>query len=547
MTNLIIMKPFHTLGITIITALLLTSSCKKFEKIDFKEAWNPDLAIPLAYSTFGVYDILARVDSSDILITDPNTGAISLVYNSVIASLNAQDLFGNISFNESYVYTTPALNLPIVANFSGNQSSTRTEVLTFNGPNGEEIDHMSFKSGFFNFDLTSDIRQDIMMTITFPKLLNGSTPVTRDVLLDYQGSTPMTASFQIDLTDLTADFTLNGTAHNKLEAIIDATIMGDGTQGINGSETINLNFSSQNMVFRNMDGYFGQTALLQQTDSVLIRIYQNTDQVGHFELKNPEVIFTIDNSFGIPIDLHLNNLQTINTVTNQHLALSGFPTPVSVLAPTTAGQEVTTTLELNNSNTSNLSSIISPTPKYFYYEVNAVPNPQGDLGINNFVDETSQLEIRAEVNLPLEGYMYGFFAQDTVPFKMTQNIENIEAILFRLIGDNGFPVDVLPEITAVDDNFNVIFSVFDLNEKVIEGAPVDATGKVTDIMRKITDINLTPDKIAKLKDVTQLIIRAETNSTGYNASDPAASTNVKFFDSYKLRLQLSMNVKYQTN
>lgn len=541
------MKPFHTLGVTIITALLLTVSCKKFEKIDFQEAWNPDLAVPLAYSTFGVYDILARVDSSDLIVNDPNTGSLSLVYNSVIASLNAQDLYGNISFNENYVYTTPALNLPIVANFSGNQSSTRTEVLTFNGPNGEEIDHMSFKSGFFNFDLTSDIRQDIMMTITFPKLLNGSTPVTRDVLLDYQGTTPMTASFQIDLTDLTADFTLNGTDHNKLEAVIDATIMGDGTQGINGSETVSLNFSSQNMVFRNMDGYFGQTALLQQTDSVLIRIYQNTDQVGHFELKNPEVIFTVRNSFGLPIDLHLNNLKTINTVTGQELPLAGFPTPIVVTAPSNVGEETTTTLVLNNSNTSNLSTIISPTPKYFYYEANAAPNPQGKTGIPNFVDETSQMELSAEVNLPLEGYMYGFFAQDTVPFNMTQNTENIEAILFRIICDNGFPVDVFPEITAVDDNFNVIFEVFNLNEKIIEGAPVDANGKVTSELRKITDINLTPDKIAKLKDVTQLIIRAETNSTGYNSSNPAASTNVKFFDSYKLRLQLSMNVKYQTN
>lgn len=541
------MKPFYTLGIVIFTILIGLPSCKKFEKIDFEEAWNPDLAIPLAYTTFGVYDVLARIDSSDLIVNDPVTGSLSLVYNSVLASLNAEDFYGGISFNETFTYTTPALNLPIVATYNGTTTSSRTEILTFNSPNSEELDHIFFKGGFFNFSISTDIRQDLMLSVSFPKLLSGSTPVTRDVFLDYQGSSPMNASFQVDLTELTADFTLNDMDHNKLEANIDATIIGDGSQGVSGSETLSLTVASENMMFHQMDGYFGQTSVLQQTDSVLIRIYQNADQVGHFELKNPEIIFTINNSFGIPIDLHLNNLKTINTVTNQDLPLAGFPTPIQVTAPSSVGQTATSSLILTNSNTSNLSSIIAPTPKYFYYEVNAAPNPQGKTGIRNFVDETSQLEIRAEVNLPLEGYMYGFYVEDTVAFNFNQNTENIETVLFRLIGENGFPVNVIPQISGVDENYNTLFTIFNLNDKIIDGAPVDANGKVTSELKKITDINLTPDKIELLPKVKHLIIRAETNSTGYNSSNPSASTNVKFYDSYKLKLQLSMNLKYKGN
>lgn len=541
------MKPIHSLNIMFFSVFFLATSCKKFEKIDFTEAWNPDLAIPLAHTNFSVYDVLARVDTADLIVNDPISGSLSLVYNSLIASLKAEDLYGNISFNENLTYTTPALNLPIVANYTGSTSSSRAEILNFTSPNNEELDHIFFKGGFFNFSITTNIRQNISLKVTFPKLLNGSTPVTRDLVLNYQGSTPMNASFQIDLTELKADFTLNGTDHNKLEAKIDATITGDGSQGISGSETLNLNISSDKLAFHNIDGYFGQGPILQQSDSVLIRIYQNTDQVGHFELKNPQVIFTVDNSFGIPVDLHFNNLKTINSVSGQEFLLTDFPTPLSITAPTVVGNETKSTLVLDSSNTGNLGKIISPTPKYFYYEANAIPNPQGKTGLRNFVDETSKLEIRADVNLPLEGYMYGFFVQDTVPFNLTQSTENIESVLFRLIADNGFPVDVSPQITALDDNYTTLFTLFAMNDKILEGAPVDNNGKVTNAIKKVTDINLSPDKMAQLKKVKHLIIRAETNSTGYNASNPDASTNVKFYEDYSLKLQLSMNIKYQSN
>jgi hypothetical protein len=541
------MKPHLTKAFALLTLITTFFACKKFEKVDFKEAWNPDLAIPLAYTTFGVYDVLARVDSSDILINDPETGAISLVYNSTIASLMASDFFGDININENYSYSTSQLNLPIIAFYNGTQTTTRTEILDFSMPNNEELDHVSFKSGFFNFTLNTDIKQDIMLNITFPKLLNGLNPVTREVILDYNGNSPMTADFQIDLTNLIGDFTLNGTSHNKLEAFVQTTIIGDNSEGISGPERFNIALTSQNVRFKSMDGYFGQTPLLQLGDSVLIRIYQNAQDVGHFELKNPMVNFTIKNSFGLPINLHLDNLKTINTISNQSLPLAGFPSPIQIPSPTTIGQVTTTKIELNNTNTTNLSSIITPTPKYFYYEVGAQPNPNGKTSIPNFVDETSQIEINAEVNLPLEGYMYGFFMQDTVPFSYNQDVDYIESVLFRLIADNAFPVNVFPQISAMDENFNLLFNLFSLNDKIIDGAPVDENGKVINSLRKITDINLTADKIDKLPNVKHLIIRAETNSSGYNQTNPSLSSNVKFFDFYNLKLQLSMNVKYQSN
>ena len=73
--------------IAVYALIFFASSCKKleFDKIA-QTAWNPNLAIPLAYADFGVYDILARQDSTDLVVIDPSTGAIALVYKGEIAS-----------------------------------------------------------------------------------------------------------------------------------------------------------------------------------------------------------------------------------------------------------------------------------------------------------------------------------------------------------------------------------------------------------------------------------------------------------------------------
>ncbi|MBI2257627.1 MAG: hypothetical protein HYU67_01875 [Flavobacteriia bacterium] len=541
------MKIFK-LVLVLTTLVLIIQSCKKFDKDVFDGAWNPDLAFPLAYSSFGVKDVLAKNDSSELIISNPTTGAISLVYSKVLKSLTAQELYGDISFNEDYQYNIADLNLTPSANFDGTINSIRTEILQFQTQNGEELHHMNFKSGFFNFHFETQLKQNVFLTITYPRLLNGSTPITQDIELIYTGGNTTVLDVPLDLTNLNGDFTIDGTQFNALELEIQIQVVGNGQNDIVGNELFNVNLTSQDMVFKNMDGYFGQNSLVNDQDSILIRIFQNTDTAGHFEFSNPQVEFNIVNSFGIPIDLHLNNLKTIQAFEGgQTFPLNGFPSPITVNTPTNPGQTASTSLILNEDNTTNLNTIISPTPKYFYFEANALPNPLGNTGVLNFVDENSNFEISADVNLPLEGYMYGFYVQDTFDFSFNQKTENIESLLFRLISDNGFPVDVSPVIKFVDKNYKVLFNLFNIGDKIIDGAPVDANGKVTSSLSKINDISLTKGDLESLKDVKYIIIRAETNSTGYNPSNPSGSQIVKFYDFYKLDFQLSMDLKFKKN
>jgi hypothetical protein len=113
--------------------------------------------------------------------------------------------------------------------------------------------------------------------------------------------------------------------------------------------------------------------------------------------------------------------------------------------------------------------------------------------------------------------------------------------MFRLIVDNGFPVLLGTQITAIDANGNHLFSLFNQTENIVEPAPVDAAGRVTQTERKISDIILDAEQIALLDQVDKLIIYGEASTT--NADQGQV---VKFYDDYKINLKIALQIQAQT-
>lgn len=522
--------------------LLLLNSCKKYEDLKIaKTAWNPNLAVPIGYASFGVYDILATQDSTDLIIIDPNTGAIALNYSSEIFSFDASQIAGIGNVNQSFSVSLADLGIPASPSFNGNANSIKTEVLALTAPNGEELHTIFFKTGIFDLHCETTLKHDLNVTITLLDIEQNSTPISRNFMMTYSGTVPQVQDLQIDLTDALADFTNNGTSFNETRVQIQVSVLGTGNE-ISGTEDLSMDLSSSNLTYHNITGYIGQQTVAQVADSVLLRVFQNATD-GTFELTNPKITFTIDNSFGFPIDVNLANLKTINVSTGQETNLLNYPTTIDVAAPTVIGQNAITVFELNNQNTSNLSSVISPTPKYFYYEIDAIANPDGQTANLNFVDENSRCIINTEVDMPLEGFAYGFHITDTLDFNQfdNKNVDLIDYVMFRLIVDNGFPVTLGTQITAIDENGTELFSLFNQVENIVEGAPVDAAGKVTSELRKISDITLTSAQIAMLGQTKKIIVYGEASTTNSDIQEV-----VKFYDSYKIGIKLALQIQAQT-
>lgn len=529
---------------TLFISFLFLYSCKKFDELDkiAKTAWNPNLAIPIGYSEFDVYDILAAQDSTDLIIIDQNTGEIALSYSDEIISVDASNLVNFGQIDQDFVLSLSDLNVPTSPSFNGNVNSFKTEILALPMQNGEEIKSVFFKSGTLNLHFETTLRHDFNVTVTFPDFTKNSVPLSDNFTMTYAGTVPQTHDLQVDLSEVMADFTNLGTSVNETRVQIQVNITGSG-QPVFGNEDLNLNIFSSGIDFHNVTGYIGQQNIAQAVDSVLLKVFENASP-GVFELVNPTIDFIADNSFGFPIQVNLNELKTINETNGQVTQLLNFPTSFNITAPAVIGNNSISQFQLNNSNTSNLSSVISPTPKYFYYDIDGLSNPNGQSGPDNFIDENSRCIIRTEVNLPLEGYAYGFTYHDTLDF---QNFENqdvslIESVMIRLIVNNGFPVKLGTQIKALDENYNELFTLFDQVENVVEAASVDSNGKVISAKKKITDISLTQNEISQLNKVKKLIVYGTVSTTNSSSAEI-----VKLYDFYTFGIKLAMQTQINSS
>ncbi|MFK8045655.1 MAG: hypothetical protein AB8B72_09175 [Crocinitomicaceae bacterium] len=536
---------FSFLSILLGTIIGMTSSsCRKLSKYSdpsliAPSSWDPQLAAPIAHATFGVYDILAATDSSDIVVIDPNSGEIALVYKGEVVSVVAEDIFSLPVISEQISFSMADINLPAAPSFNGSLSQQATFNNNFAVANGVEFHTVNFKGGSVEVNFTSDLKHDINITVSFPYMIKNGNPLTA-TLQGVYSTGPVVASATIDLTDVTGNFTDAGSTVNTVVMSVRTEVNGTGEE-VNGSESIVLDAVVINPAYRNATGYFGQQSLGSYSDSVLIKIF-STATNGYFELTNPKVRLELINSFGFPVEVALNNLKSINLNTGTTLPLSGYPSPVNILAPTILGDSKTTVIELNNTNTTNISSIISPSPKYFYFEAEGTANPSGPGANLNFIQDTSRFKINAELELPMEGFAYGFYVQDTVEFGFQEDISQIESVSFRLKVDNGFPIDIDADIVFVDENYQPLFSLTDGFKLVVASGTTNTNGEVVSITEKITDFSANSSQLPLLEQAKHVIIKA--NMETLNGTENEV---IKILDSYTIAVRLGMNVKLNIN
>lgn len=534
-------KIFIQLSLLTIFILSVVVGCKKYDPSKLTAtAWNPNLAVPLAYGHFTVYDIMARTDSNDVVIIDPQTGAIALVYRGEIVSYSGSDLVDMMDFSANVSLGDSDYGIGVAANYTGTSSASQNNQVNIAVNAGVEMYTVTLKNGMLDISVSTTLMHDVDVQVSIPSILeNGLNPLSRTINLQYSGMVPQTGSVSIDLSNTLIDLTNSGTTFNEFTVQTSATISGTG-QPVSGTESIDVQYDFTGLEFRNCTGYFGQQTIAVDNDSILLKIF-NDEPDGYFELVDPKIRFNVYNELGFPAQINLANLMTIDASSGITFPLSGYPGQIQIPAPAIMGGASFTQLELNQTNTTNLVNVITPTPKWFYFEGSGISNPAGNVGANFLID-TSRLIIDAEVEMPLEGFAYGFTVSDTVDFTFSENVDFVESLMFRINVDNGFPVELETQVVILDSNYVPMFNLMPAAQNTVESAPVDANGRVTSSRIKITDIYLDESQIGRLGDARYIVILGEAQSL----NGPSGQV-VKIFDDYVIDLRVGMQVKGKFN
>ena len=533
-------KRIKLMSTIILLFVSLIYGCKKHDLTKITGiTFDQNLAAPIGFGEFGIHDLLKSADS--IITVNSNTGEMSLVYHKDLDTIFARDIIKlrdtSVVFNVtpsslSSISTSsfgPPTNAPI-------ENST-TQVFNYETQNGALLHDLNFESGLLKLDVSSTLKHDITLKITFPDLKLSGNIVSKTINLIYSNSLPQTGSGTIDLSNVLADFTAGGTADNTLRINIDAKITGTGNP-ILGTESLDVRMNLLNLKFKNITGYFGKQNLASFSDSLLLKIFEKPID-GSLSFTNPKLKFIVDNSFGIPIRVNFNKLATVNNVTNQSSNIDFNKPSQDINVPTSIGSPmVSTTINLSNATTNNtMTNLVDASPKYLKYDISAQSNPLGNVGPLNFIESTSKMIVKVDLELPFEGYASGMSVKDTIDFSLDQNLKNIESVLFRLKVDNGLPLSFNGQAEFVDKNYKHLFNLFDSNTQIISAAPVNSNGIASTQISKSTDIIISENKTLLLDQVKYIIL------SGFVETTQPSKTVIKLLDTYKLGMKLSVQIQ----
>lgn len=493
-------------------AVLIFASCRKIDNFDDLKVVNYDaeFAIPLFKAKASFQDILDKFDQDTYVQIGPD-GLITVFYKGDVAGRSSNDIFDTLNAYNNLPIPVPDTVFP----------------LPFNLPNSIDIDFAVLKSGTFDYGYLDTIHGGWTdLIVTLPEVTLNGVPF-RDTINYFAGGlalSPSVGPFDLTGYKLTP---VNDTIKLHYHAYRQNTGTYDKLQAF----VIKIaNFEASYV-----EGYLGSDIYELEPDTIVIDFFGNWTR-GDVYFADPKINLVINNSFGFPIRSKVNTLNVF-TVDNDILAIeSPHLNNINVDFPdfNEVGQTKTTLFDFNKDN-SNIDVILGAGPVAIDYDFDAVANPDSNVTNRGFMTDSSFMNVQVEVELPMYGSASGFEARDTfaVDFESYQNYDDVE---FKVISENGIPLDVALQIFFADQNGMVLDSLFTPQGNILEAAPVGAGGLPTAIAEKTTFTTFDGSRFEKIKTAKMLFLRASfsTVNNGGNL--------VKILSTQEVEVRMGMKI-----
>lgn len=539
--NFSIKLDFKLLIIIMLSMSFLQSCYKdrlKFDKVTGGE-WNPNLAVPLFYGDLGMTKLVDN--SSEIWREDPN-GLLSLIYIGDTISEIADNIF---IIPDQTNDTSLSFSLP-PGMFPGDSTSKYVLLEPIFKPSGNErVDSILIKSGIITIEVTTNINHSSYIEIVIPQLkrfgITGQT-FKEKINIPYTGGTSTTITKQIPLYEYMLSVNTNGSIDNKIKEYVKIFVLrGNGAD--NSAYTFSIKQNLTTLDFYTAYGFFYQHTLNLHRTTIPISLFDNL----HFSqilLENPQLSLRFKNSYGMPMDMTFSDFFVEKDGITKNITSSLLPV-ISLNYPDInhVGYNDTTNLIFDKNN-SNIIDLINFNPKKLIYEGTILSNPTGVI-TTNFVMDTSKVDIRAELEIPLYGRSLDFILNDTskVDFSSSFDWNQIQSIDINLNTLNYFPLESRLQIYFADSNKVVYDSIFSGTTEIVGAALVGPPPAYrADIpTHKLSKIKLSNEKLQHFKDANFIIISSTSNT--YDAGNKI----VKIYSDYKISVELSAKGEYKTN
>ncbi len=483
--------------------LLFTACLKDYEAVEIED-WSQTIAIPILKAKLNIEDLLDNFETGGYVALD-NDKFITLVYQGEVFSYQGEE-----------IVEIPNLEFPI--------PDTVVKIPYENLPFDYQIDEFKLKKGNFAYRFESSFAEDLMVTIRLSNLKKDNQELTIEIPVSNTGTQPIQQAGTIDLSTYVFDF-------YDEEFVVEYNAVRVSTGARIHLEEVHFGFTD--LEYDYIIATFPEQALSLPKDEIKIDLFTNAAG-GSVYFEAPSVSMIFENGFGLPVNLIAQNLAVMTQQSGVMHLHSVLDDGLDFNYPTLSemGMVKTTNLVLDQNN-STLAEVIASNPQALNYEFLANLNPGGS-PVKGFIAATSSIKVNVDVALPLWVRANGhFITEKNIDFDASI-LENVERATFKLIANNGLPVDAGIQVYFEDDNGVVQDSLLQPYQNFLVAAKTNSEGRVIGDTETTTFIDLTPSQLRNFQSATKIRLSARVTT------DNIMGNAVKFYSDYGVDLQLGV-------
>jgi len=423
-----------------------------------------------------------------------------------------------------------------------------SDTLSFEPGEDIEIDEVKIKTGTLSYTAEQNSSLKAILSLTLPKSLRNSIPITETITLPPDKVVSDTISFDDVTLDLGSVVTQ---PYNMVPLTYTIKVSSDGNMiDFNSEDEVNLSIELPEPSFDYIKGYFGKQTETLDPDTVDLDIKEILEKIKWDDLliSSPSIKLNYSNSFAVPIEVELN---AVGYKEGESIELNLDPNPFPVsypAAPAERDKNAVFTIDRINSR---LPELISMVPEEVRFSGSAVMNPGGNTGArDNYLFGNSRFIGSLEVEVPLEFRLHNLQFSDTIDnFLKDENpddndspfsLEDLDYVKIIVSAENGFPLGISVSMSLYDPVKGELSKID--ADNILEPALTDNNGKVTAPTESEVSIEITSDFWNSVNDTDEIILKFLVNTT-----DSDKSKDVKIYSDYYINYNVAVVVKADVN
>ncbi|MEZ5013798.1 MAG: hypothetical protein R2794_05860 [Chitinophagales bacterium] len=310
-------------------------------------------------------------------------------------------------------------------------------------------------------------------------------------------------------------------------------------------DSLKVIYGLEGIIPSELRGYLGQYDIAASDTVSGISLFDQFED-GEIHFGDINIDLAIDNGLGAGGNVVINQLGGINTQTGEVIYLNcpevigqAIPINRALDNPYVPGY---TTITMNSDN-SNINDLLEAFPDKLFYDVDMHVNPDGNtFNYQDFVLNTSKLNISLNVNMPMAFSASNLTLRDEfdVTVDAGSGTDGIGDIDLTMYADNSFPLDATIKLIFKDAAGNALDSL-DFNGQTIDPGEVETTD-----CRVHTPTHTEMHQLidGELKDAIINATKAEVTVVFNTQSLPPCSDIVRIYSDYELSFQLTGDINY---